>query len=326
MFDQLFRSPHALSRQSAGPLLQERLRYLDHLASLGMARSSLRTAACHVLAAVESLRLAERPGAASAGDEIEHQATLWAAEPHSGSHRTGVSSRHFFLLHATRFLRYLGRLQVPPVRPHPFAQYVAAFADYVTREQGLSPSTVGGRRWAVDDFLRRLEPPPPSLQDVTPAQFDAALIRRVQDGRYSRRTVRTLAGSLRAFFRFAGQRGWCRADLAAAIVAPRLYAQESLPAGPSWEDVQRLLATAATGRRIDVRNRAILMLLAVYGLRASEVARLQLDDLDWEQERLSLRRAKTQQAQTCPSRVRWATPSFAASRRRAPARPTVRSS
>jgi integrase/recombinase XerD len=300
MFDQLFRCPHALSRQSAGPLLQERLGYLEHLASLGMARSSLRTAACYVLAAVECLRLAERPGEVIAGDEIESQAARWADVPHSGGYRTGVSSRRFFRLYAARFLRSLGRLHVPAARPHRFAEHVAAFADYMTRERGLSPSTVAGRRWAVDDFLRRLDPPPHSLQDVTPAQLDAVLVRRVQEGGYSRRTIRTLAGNLRAFFRYAGQRGWCRTDLAAAIVAPRLYSQESLPAGPSWEDVQRLIAATATDRRIDIRNRAILMLLAVYGLRASEVVRLRLDDLDWEQERLSLRRAKTQQAQTYP--------------------------
>jgi site-specific recombinase XerD len=300
MFDQLFRCPHALSRQSAGPLLQERLRYLEHLASLGMARSSLRTAACYVLAAAECLRVAERPGEAIAGDEIQYQADLWAGEPHSGSHRTGVSSRQHFLLQATRFLRFLGRLQVPSVPPHPFTQYVAAFTDYITHEQGLSPATIGGRRWAVDDFLRRLEPPPHSLQDLTPARLDAMLIRRVQDGGYSRRSIRTLASNLRSFFLYAGQRGWCRIDLAASIVAPRLYAQESLPAGPSWEEVQRLIATTATDRRIDIRNRAILMLLAVYGFRASEVVRLRLDDLDWEQERLSLRRAKTRRAQTYP--------------------------
>lgn len=300
MFEQLFRSPQVLSRQSAGPLVRERLRYLDHLASMGMVRSSLRTAACYVFAAVERLRLAERPGEAIAGDEIEYQAALWADEPHSGSHRTGISSRRFFRLYATRFLRFLGCLQVPSVRPHSFVEYVAAFADYMTNEQGLSPSTIGRRRLTIDDFLRRLNPPPHSLQDITPAQIDAALIRRVQDGGYSRRTVRSLASILRAFFRYAGQRGWCRTDLGAAITAPRLYVQESVPAGPSWEDVRRLLATAATDRKIDIRNRAILMLLAVYGFRASEVVRLRLDDFDWEQERLSLRRSKTQQAQTYP--------------------------
>ena len=37
---------------------------------------------------------------------------------------------------------------------------------------------------------------------------------------------------------------------------------------------------------------AILMLLIAYGLRAGEVAGLRLDDLDWTEERLQVRRPK----------------------------------
>jgi site-specific recombinase XerD len=300
MFDQLFPHPHALARQRAGPLAQERRRYLDHLDRLGMARGTLANAACYVLAVVEHLRLAERPDETITLRELAEEATRWASASRRGNQRTGSWSRQHFLSHATRFLRFLQRLEVPPVQPRPFDGYVTAFADYLTRERGLSPSTVGWRRWAINQFLQRLVAPPQSLQDVTAARIDAALIQQVQEGRYSRSTVRTLANALRAFFRYAGQRGWCRTDLAAAIAAPRLYAQESLPAGPCWEEVRRLLATTATGRRIDIRDRALLLLLAVYGFRASEVVGLRLDDFDWERERLFLRRAKTRQAQTYP--------------------------
>jgi integrase/recombinase XerD len=51
---------------------------------------------------------------------------------------------------------------------------------------------------------------------------------------------------------------------------------------------------------LDIRDRAIIMLFAVYGLRASEVARLRLDDLDWERECLLIHRAKRRQAQIYP--------------------------
>lgn len=37
--------------------------------------------------------------------------------------------------------------------------------------------------------------------------------------------------SLRAFFRFAEMQGWCAPGLAAAVVSPRLYAGETIPAG-----------------------------------------------------------------------------------------------
>ena len=69
-----------------------------------------------------------------------------------------------------------------------------------------------------------------------------------------------------------------------AIMAPRVFPHESLPEGPSWDDVNRVLAAAEGDRPADIRDRALLMLLAVYGLRAGEVVGLRLEDFDWERE------------------------------------------
>jgi integrase/recombinase XerD len=42
----------------------------------------------------------------------------------------------------------------------------------------------------------------------------------------------------------------------------------------------------------DIRNRAIILLLAVYGFRSGEVCGLRLDDLDWKRELILLSRTK----------------------------------
>lgn len=63
-----------------------------------------------------------------------------------------------------------------------------------------------------------------------------------------------------------------------------------MPAGPGWEDVQRLVASADGNRPADIRDRAILLLLAVYGLRSGEVRILRLEDIDWDNETLRVRR------------------------------------
>lgn len=73
--------------------------------------------------------------------------------------------------------------------------------------------------------------------------------------------------ALRPFVRFAGDRGWCLKGLAEAIEGPRVYSDESLPMGPPWPDVERLIRSVDTARAGDIRGRAILMLLAIYGLR-----------------------------------------------------------
>jgi integrase len=50
----------------------------------------------------------------------------------------------------------------------------------------------------------------------------------------------------------------------------------------------------------DIRNRAITLLFAVYGLRSTDVTNLELDGIDWERDRLSLWRQKQRVLQTYP--------------------------
>lgn len=83
-------------------------------------------------------------------------------------------------------------------------------------------------------------------------------------------------------------------------MAPRVFPYETIPAGPSWDDVNRVLAAAQGNRPADIRDRALLMLLAVYGLRSSEVVGLLLEDFDWERETLTIPRGKRQAPRTYP--------------------------
>jgi integrase/recombinase XerD len=301
MFDRLFQRPHVLARHRDGPLLEERLRYLGHRASQGLATATLRDAAVYLLSVAESLHLAARPGEVIPLSEIQLQAARWADRQHApASSKGSPHSRQRFLWHASQFLLFLGRLQLPPSQPRPYAAYLAAFADYLSRERGQSAETVATRCRKVEPFLERLGAGNHCLAEISLPQIDEALMQYVSARGCCRRTVANIASSLRAFFRYAQRRGWCRAGLAEGIKAPRLFPLESLPMGPSWDDVRRLLATTDTERLTDVRDRAILMLLAVYGLRAGEVIRLRLEDFDWQRAILSLLRPKTQRAQSYP--------------------------
>jgi integrase len=64
--------------------------------------------------------------------------------------------------------------------------------------------------------------------------------------------------------------------------------------------VQRLLASTESDRPRDIRDRALIRLFAVYGLRASELRTLRLADLDWENELLHVTRPKPRRRQTYP--------------------------
>jgi integrase/recombinase XerD len=60
------------------------------------------------------------------------------------------------------------------------------------------------------------------------------------------------------------------------------------------------LSRLDTCRAADIRNRAILLLFAVYGLRRQEVADLRLDDINWRKETLTILRSKQRRRQTYP--------------------------
>ena len=102
--------------------------------------------------------------------------------------------------------------------------------------------------------------------------------------------------------RFHSTRSSRRTDLRQRplFLSPRIYQQEGLSAGPTWEQTQALIASASGKRPVAVRDRAILMLLAVYGLRSGDVSRLRLEDLDWEREILIVAHPKQRRARQYP--------------------------
>jgi site-specific recombinase XerD len=305
MFERLFDRRITVARQRAGPLLEERVRYLSHLAEQGVSRHGLQVRAYYLLVVAERLRLANRPGELISRGEIERQAHLWAKQPGPRKVIGSKWQRVYFLRYASQWLQFCGRLQPLADPPHRYAKMIAEFADFFGREKGLVPSTVRACCSIVRKFLDRLgSTASESLDTITVTQLDEALANYVAAGGYSRGTVQEIVGKLRAFFRYAERRHWCHPGLASTLKAPRTFAQGSLPVGPTWREVQQILALTEGSQPVDVRDHALLLLLTVYGLRAGEVVRLRLNDLDWEQELLTVTRSKSGRSQIYPlSRV-----------------------
>lgn len=155
------------------------------------------------------------------------------------------------------------------------------------------------RETALNLFFEWLGKQGLSLQEVSPATIAAYFVQNKASG-WKKSTIKGYGQSLRAFFRHASRRGWCAPGLAETIKGPKIYSLASLPEGPSWEQVQQLIANLDTDRPTHVRDRPIVLLLAVYGLRIGEVCRLTLDDLDWINEKIRVRRLKNQRSQEFP--------------------------
>ena len=290
--EQLFKRDKTVQRYLAFPLARSRLSYLTYRAAQGLSPPTLVGIASTQVNAVRYLELGEQGSVSLA--EVEAAAERWASVDPARRSGNSDKARRQFVSQAAGWLRFAGRLEQPdPPLPRRTAQ-VTGFEEYMRCERGWSAATVRSRCGWADEFMRQLCAANRTLADVEVADIDRALERKsARDGRSrSRVTIRTHAHALRAFFRFAETRGWCRPGLAPAIKAPRLYKDAGVPVGPSTEQVRHLLATAEDDRPADLRAKAILLLLCGYGLRAGEVCGLRLDDLDWEAETLRIRRTK----------------------------------
>jgi site-specific recombinase XerD len=153
------------------------------------------------------------------------------------------------------------------------------FVKAMHHERGFSTATIADYRWHIERFLTWFGTQQRHFAAVSVVDTDAFVAR--QGTRWCRVSIATSAKALRAFFRYAEAQQWCRAGIATAIESPRLFRDETLPAGPAWEDVREIIPPGDTKQPPAIRDRAILLLFAVYGLRSGEVAKLRLEDIDW---------------------------------------------
>ena len=126
-----------------------------------------------------------------------------------------------------------------------------------------------------------------ALKEVSPTLLAGFMVERSGAG-LSKSTVRSSAGVLRVFLRYAHRQGAVDADLSESVGWPQFYRLSSIPRSISWEEVNRTLAGVERRSPVGRRDYAILLLLVTYGLRAREIAALTLDDIDWKQERLTI--------------------------------------
>lgn len=293
MFEQLFLQPLAIARHHSSPYASERLRYLSRLMEEGRSKETLRGIAHLLMSFTQHLPL-DQPEITPF--DIEAAAEAWARTTHRSATCRHVGKRRF-VFYATSWLRLLGRLYEPQVE-RPFAVEFDAFLQFAIDERGLSPNTIRHYRLYVGEFLIWVDRHGKTLREITlddlSAYFQTLALRKLK-----RTSIAIHVAKLRNFFRYAESRHWCRTGLE-AIDAPRIYRLESLPRGPAWSDVQRLLAACAGNTPSEIRDHAMLLIISVYGVRSGEVRHLRLDDIDWEREIIRIRRPKQRKSQHYP--------------------------
>ena len=297
MFEILFKYPAVIARYRTAPHANSCEDFLKACSDRGYSPAMLRKIAWVLLSVA--------PGIDINADEISlHDIELAVDQRTRFARRSGHAdgfrwSRQMFIHVAREWVQSLGCVVSGPKVERRFAEQLDAFTRYLREERGLSPVTISTRHDHMAGFFERLAPDRDSIRAITIADVDTFIVDKGHRA-WTRASLSTLAGSLRSFFRYAQSQGWCLSGLADVIDPPRMYALEGIPQGPLWEDVQRLLLNAEGDRHADIRDRAILVLLSIYGLRRGEVAALRLDDLDWTSERILVTRPKQRCTQSYP--------------------------
>ena len=146
------------------------------------------------------------------------------------------------------------------------------------QERGTCDRTLYYYGLSIRPLLARLGEDPRRFDAQSLRQFVLETNRHVTWGIAKRCTA-----ALRMFLRFLVAEGQCAAGLEAAIPVLAHWRLSALPRYLLPEDVERVIASCYPSTPTGRRNRAILLLLARMGLRAGDIVKLRLGDIDWKE-------------------------------------------
>lgn len=190
------------------------------------------------------------------------------------------------------YLRDVGLVPAPEptALTDPVELLVAEFVGYLMRERGLRDGshTVWEYRRTARLFLTgRLDPDGGGLERVTAGDVTGFVLTECRHR--SRRMSVALVSTLRGLLRFLFLEGLLSVDLTGAVPKVASWRCASLPKALPSEHVARLLASCDRMTAVGRRDFAILLMLSRLGLRACEVAKLRLADIDWRAGELIVR-------------------------------------
>lgn len=179
------------------------------------------------------------------------------------------------------YLSPLGVLPVPPVlAPGPVEELLAGYRSFLLAERGLTAARVRVYVDAVRPFVTgRLHGDVLDLTGLTAVDVTGFVLAACP-GRPTG-SAKLIVCALRSLLRWLRLTGVVAAPLAGAVPAVAGWRLAGLPTGLEPAQLRRLLASCDRRGPTGRRGYAILLLLSRLGLRAGEVARLGLDDVDW---------------------------------------------
>lgn len=190
-----------------------------------------------------------------------------------------------------RLLAMLRRIGVTPenkpASPSPSEQLIRGYEGFLLEERNLRPQTIAHLRLVASRFLsEQFGQGSLNLTKLRAPDVTAFVQRHAR--RHGPVYAKHQVSGMRSFLRYLHYKGLIDADLSITVPAVARWSLSTLPKHLSAAQVRLVLRHCDRSTPLGRRNYAILLLLARLGLRAGEVVRLNLEDIDWENPRITV--------------------------------------
>src|SRR4030067_1775697 len=185
---------------------------------------------------------------------------------------------------------------LPPDSPQPKTPInleIDRYVNYLSNVRGLANKTVKSHTKYTHNFLKYLcyDSNPKVLKLLTSKEIEGFIY--ICSKNMNRYTLQHIIGYLRSFLRFQYEQGVIESPFHTMIDTPRNFRHEQLPRSLPRELVNEFLLSIVQDSAQGIRDYTILYLVATYGLRASEVIYLSLDDICWRAGLIQIPQSKT---------------------------------
>jgi integrase/recombinase XerC len=204
------------------------------------------------------------------------------------------------LAHLLVVLRDASAIGPKPQDETPVGEELRRYDQYMAQVRGLAPRTREGALRLVKALLRTHF----GDGDIRFEIITANQVRRffaAQAKNYKTpSSLSVVVSSLRGYFRWRASLGDQTHALVGALAYPANWQLASLPKSLAPTEVEQLEAALGQSGPSMLRADAIVRCALDLGLRSCEVARLSLDDIDWQAGTITLRRTKGRREDVMP--------------------------
>lgn len=197
-----------------------------------------------------------------------------------------------------RWLRFTGRFREPVPRAR-WQRWLDAYDDFLRVDRALAECTRSAARRVLSRYLSwQFRGRVLNWKCVQPDDLRNYAVLRCRA--LSPKSVNDTLSTVRQFLRFMHLRGECPPTLVLAVPKVANFGHQKFPEVLNEEHRQALLAAFDRNSGEDRRDHAIAVCLIDLGLRAVEVSRLRIDDIDWSRKSLTVPAAKASPGRQLP--------------------------